>query len=116
MQHLTLHHCELLTIRYLCQLVEKLANVARLGYVSPGRSHDVLNQIARLADRSEHIAQYALEGLAEGARAEYLEGDLKAVALTLTEYAQELAHHIGAVPSPEDVGKIREALAAVATA
>lgn len=115
MQDLTLSQCELMTIRYLGQLVEKLANVARLGFVAPGRSHDVLNQIARLADRSEHVAQYALEGLAEGARAEYLGGDLKAIDQTLIDYAQELARHIGAVPSPEDVGRIREALAAVAT-
>ena len=106
---LSLSQCELWTIRYLGQLVEKLANGQRLGYVAPGRGHDVLNQISRLADRCEHVAQYALEGLDEGRRAEYLEGDLMAIAQTLQGFTRELGH-IGAAPTTDDVDRLREAL------
>lgn len=109
MQDLTLHHCEMLTIRYLCQLVEVLAHGARQDGASTGRCHDILTQISRLADRSEHIAQYALEGQDAGTRVECLADDLTAIELTLTDYAQELGR-VRAGPNADDVRRLRQVL------
>lgn len=111
---LTLGQCELFVIRYLAQVAEKLSHgLTTFGSVRFGRERDAQDAIKRLCDQIEHVAQYALEGLPESARATFLAKDIEALTFVLTEFEGDMPA-AGDAPNVEDLALLLAGLHRVA--
>jgi hypothetical protein len=97
-------------MRYLGMVVEALAHgISTFNSVRKDRLPLAFDVIARLGDAIEHVAQYALDGLAECTRADHLARTVDALARLLAELADDMPP-VGQVPSCADLARLHAAL------
>ena len=76
-------------------------------YASERRADRRIMDVAwRSSDVTEHIAQYALEGVSHNAQATYLVQDLKTALYILTEFEDELQQSQRYVPGADEISQV----------
>ncbi|APA90287.1 hypothetical protein BJG93_34820 (plasmid) [Paraburkholderia sprentiae WSM5005] len=73
-------------VRALAQTIESINGWLAAGVGLDGANYRTLTTASKLADRIEHIAQYALEGVDDAAQRRYLRDDIEFLSAFLTEY------------------------------
>lgn len=108
-----LQNIVLTTIRFLSLIAEATVGTVK-GDLDAGEVRRELLDVAEQAsDRVEHIAQYAMAGLDDATRRDFIRTDVEWLLRTLDKYAPALRSRMPyAIPAHDDVAALLEAIGA----